>query len=313
MFSKYSTGHVPQDGAAYWSLMCEAAEPLVGSNPDLWKEHYLLEVTIEALVRYGFINASQVESKFHHRLEHGYPVPFLKRDELLAKIQPWLESNRIYSRGRFGGWRYEVGNQDHSLMQGVEVSDLIMRRLPEETYPNPNLVNSMKASNRFLPCMPTEISPDYEIVVAHFNENLDWLKPLADHCHIYHRSSEFAPRFEWQYLPNIGQAAYTYLYHIISNYDHLANITVFVNPKKPLANITVFVNPKTPGPQDQFCYKDLNEHIRGTEQLHFSVKAHYTDSTEWDMLSDHAIGDRKIQQLSPSASFVCQIVINVYC
>ena len=28
---------------------------------------------------------------------------------------------------QFGGWHYELGNQDHSFMQGVEVSDLIMR------------------------------------------------------------------------------------------------------------------------------------------------------------------------------------------
>jgi hypothetical protein len=32
----------------------------------------------------------------------------------------------IYSRGRFGAWRYEIGNMDHSVMMGVEAANHIV-------------------------------------------------------------------------------------------------------------------------------------------------------------------------------------------
>lgn len=32
----------------------------------------------------------------------------------------------IYSRGRFGAWKYEVGNMDHSFMQRVEMVERIL-------------------------------------------------------------------------------------------------------------------------------------------------------------------------------------------
>jgi hypothetical protein len=45
---------------------------------------------------------------------------------VLKTIQPYLEKNGIYSRGRFGAWKYEVGNMDHSIMQGVDVVNMIL-------------------------------------------------------------------------------------------------------------------------------------------------------------------------------------------
>ena len=225
VFSNYADDNVPSAGKV-WSLMCEAAEQKHAEDLSKWEEPFIIKQTIDALVNYGFIDSSQVLSTYHRRLEHGYPVPFLEREQYLSSIQPWLQSRSIFSRGRFGGWRYEVSNQDHSLMQGVEVADYIMFRTPEETYPNASLVNSMKASDRRI-CHP----PDYEIAVAHYNEDLSWLAPYADHCHVYHKGGDkWKPKQkfkQWEILPNVGRESHTYLYHIITNYHCLADVTLF--------------------------------------------------------------------------------------
>jgi hypothetical protein len=42
------------------------------------------------------------------RLEHGYPTPSLARDSVLAQALPWLRERGIWSRGRFGSYKYEV-------------------------------------------------------------------------------------------------------------------------------------------------------------------------------------------------------------
>jgi UDP-galactopyranose mutase len=76
----------------------------------------------------------RIASRFQIDLEYGYPVPTLGRDAALRRIQPWLEQRDIYSRGRFGGFKYEVANMDHSVMQGVEWAERMVQGKPETTY-----------------------------------------------------------------------------------------------------------------------------------------------------------------------------------
>lgn len=226
VFSNYSEDHTP-DPSRYWSLLCECSlKP--GSD-----ESDLLERTIGGLVGYNFITEDQIVSRFTTRLDHGYPIPFLERESLLHSIHPVLEDHSIFSRGRFGGWRYEVSNQDHSFMQGVEVVDRILFGVPEVTYPEPNRINTgPKKMGRFpLWAIPSFLP--FEIVVAYYNEDLSWLLPYRDVAHIYcKRSDDYAcsQRFDfllWESLPNVGREGHTYLTHIINNYDRLADVTFF--------------------------------------------------------------------------------------
>lgn len=98
------------------------------------------------LDKYIHANAhTHTHTIFHtRRLEHGYPTPSVERDGVLKQALPWLRDAGIWSRGRFGSYKYEVGNQDHSLMLGVECADNVMLGVRELTLEQPNLVNASK-------------------------------------------------------------------------------------------------------------------------------------------------------------------------
>jgi len=85
--------------------------------------------------------AADVVSTWHYRAGHGYPTPSLGRDEALGALLPGLERHGIFSRGRFGAWKYEVSNQDHSLMQGVELVNRLAHEGEEITLNYPNKAN----------------------------------------------------------------------------------------------------------------------------------------------------------------------------
>lgn len=126
--SNFSPGNVP-DPQTNWSVLCE-----VSIAPDSEVRYSLPEIE-SALRRMGLLpGETQVISTFNADLRHGYPVPFAGRDRLLGEVQQELERCDIFSRGRFGGWRYEVSNQDHAFMQGVEVVDRLLHNKEEYTY-----------------------------------------------------------------------------------------------------------------------------------------------------------------------------------
>jgi len=58
----------------------------------------------------------------------------LQRDAELARAHKALEASSIYSRGRFGGWKYEVSNQDHCFIQGKELVDRLVMGEQERLY-----------------------------------------------------------------------------------------------------------------------------------------------------------------------------------
>jgi protoporphyrinogen oxidase len=129
VFSNYSPFNVPSPGRQ-WSLMAEVSE----SPHKPVNSATVVEDVIDAFRNVGFIDGrTPILTRFHRRLERGYPTPWLGRDEVLAKVLPALEARGILSRGRFGAWKYEVSNQDHSALQGVEAVDRLLLQTEEHT------------------------------------------------------------------------------------------------------------------------------------------------------------------------------------
>lgn len=95
-------------------------------------------------------STDEIVSTYHRRFDHGYPTPSLERDGALTKLLPHLYSRDILTRGRFGSWKYEVGNQDHSFMLGVEAVDNVVSGAVELTLNYPDFVNGRQNTERRL-------------------------------------------------------------------------------------------------------------------------------------------------------------------
>jgi protoporphyrinogen oxidase len=130
--SNYSPQMTP--GPDHFSLLAEVSvSEYKPENVDT-----VVQRTIDGMVACELLTPEQardkIVSKHLMHVPYSYPVPTLGRDSALAVIQPWLAEQDIYSRGRFGAWRYEIGNTDHSVMMGVELADLLVSGTPETTW-----------------------------------------------------------------------------------------------------------------------------------------------------------------------------------
>lgn len=121
VFSNYSKYNAPK-GA--WSLMTEIASSRYVRLPkgDIGK------LALSGAQKTKLIpKGATIENIWVHRSDYGYPTPTLGRDAFVDPLLRTLEVAGIFSRGRFGAWKYEVSNQDHTFMQGVEWVNRILR------------------------------------------------------------------------------------------------------------------------------------------------------------------------------------------
>jgi protoporphyrinogen oxidase len=131
-FAKYAAANVPGGRTdRYSSWMTEIA-----SSPHRPLDPTDLGERVDAALRSAGLVAPDAEIASVHidHIERAYPVPTLTRDAALERIQPWLMDRGIYARGRFGAWRYEIGNMDHAVKMGIDVARLLVDGTPEEAF-----------------------------------------------------------------------------------------------------------------------------------------------------------------------------------
>jgi hypothetical protein len=84
-----------------------------------------------------------------------------------------------------------------------------------------NIYEIVYCGNKF---NPQEIC----LVVARYNENVEWVLPYNDITVLYNKGEEITLPFnKIIHLENTGREGHTYLYHIIKNYFSLSNKTIF--------------------------------------------------------------------------------------
>lgn len=74
-----------------------------------------------------------------------------------------------------------------------------------------------------------KMSHHFEVVIAHFNEDLEWVGECAQDAVVYYKGERPPGKYRrLEPLPNTNRESGTYLTHIIRNYDDLADVTLFL-------------------------------------------------------------------------------------
>jgi hypothetical protein len=112
----------------------------------------------------------------------------------------------------------------------------------------------------------------YKIIVARYNENIEWLNSENENCIIYNKGNKLNINNEIL-LENIGRESETYLHYIITNYNNLPDVIVFtqarISDHKGSDDINYLINIK-------------NQALEHSKSLNYFVHNDMGNSIHWD-------------------------------
>uniref|UniRef100_H2Z4P1 Amine oxidase domain-containing protein n=1 Tax=Ciona savignyi TaxID=51511 RepID=H2Z4P1_CIOSA len=104
----------------YWSLLLEVS----GGPLKTIDETTLVDDVIKGACSVGLLSEdAEIVSIHLTEMTHGYPLPTIGGYERVDEALSYLKAKDVWSRGRFGAFKYEVGDLDHCFIQGVEAVD----------------------------------------------------------------------------------------------------------------------------------------------------------------------------------------------
>jgi len=124
------------------------------------------------------------------------------------------------------------------------------------------------------------------IIVARYNENVEWTKQFPNVI-IYNKGSKLDNNYNEVFLNNVGREGHTYYKYICDNYDNLAEYTIFLQGRpfdhspNIISNLTKYINNK----ELSIDFEFLREQIQ-----HSSL--HIECSTHWKCKNIHKTWER---------------------
>jgi len=100
------------------------------------------------------------------------------------------------------------------------------------------------------------------IVVARYNENIEWTKNFKNVI-IYNKGNKLEGEYNEYFLNNVGREGHTYYKYICDNYNNLEEYTVFLqgNPFDHSPNLISNLNKYINNPQLTIDFEYLSERI----------------------------------------------------
>ena len=112
----------------------------------------------------------------------------------------------------------------------------------------------------------------YKIIVARYNEDIEWLNSEMENCIIYNKGNKLNIYNEIL-LENVGRESETYLNYIITNYDNLPDVLVFtqarISDHKGSDNINYLIDIK-------------NQALNYTKSCDFYIHNDIGNNYDWD-------------------------------